>query len=408
MGDYIPFFIFLFIFAILLRDEFVFTVLYLFLGLYLIGRWTSKRAIGKLAIRRDYTTRAFIGEDVPVHLEIANLTWLPVVWLRIQDALPVELAFSGSFKRVISLGSYAKYNFDYTIQTRKRGFYQVGPFSANAGDLFGLGQSHEVSSEPGSLTVYPRIYNLPGFSLPSRSPLGTLHTMQPIFEDPTRVRGKRDYVAGDSLRRVDWKASAVTGHLQTKQFEPSIALETMIFLNVDVQDFDLRMIYEGVELSVILAASVANWVIARKQAVGISTNGVDPLSGLPESAAGKETGNFARFQPVLARKGRNHLMLVLDVLARLEAPKVKALPFLELLRNEYLNLPWGTTLVLITPSANEELFDMLFLLRRSGLDPSLVLAGPNVQIQRIRQQAEAFHIPFTHIQSEMELSRLNG
>jgi uncharacterized protein (DUF58 family) len=404
MADFLPFFFFLFIFAVLLRDEFVFTILYLFLGLYLVGRWTSSRSIGKITVERDYVSRAFIGEDVPVHLEVTNNTWLPMVWLRIHDSLPVELAVSGSFKRVISLGSYARYKFDYTIHTRKRGLYQVGPFKAHSGDLFGLDQEAETSSEPGTLTVYPRIYNLPKFTLPSRSPLGTLHTVQPIFEDPTRVRGKRDYVAGDSLRQVDWKASAVIGRLQTKQFEPSIALETMIYLNVDIQDYDLRMIYEGVELAVILAASVANWVTAHKQAVGLSTNGEDPLSGdLPNA-----TGKFDRFQPLQARKGQNHLMLVLDILARLEAPKKRGIPFLELLQTEYLNLPWGTTLVIITPNAGEELFDTLFLLRRSGLNPFLVLVGPNVQIHKIRQQSGAFHIPLFHVQNEIELSRFTG
>jgi uncharacterized protein (DUF58 family) len=178
----------------------------------------------------------------------------------------------------------------------------------------------------------------------------------------------------------------------------------MIFLNVDIQDYDLRMIYDGVELAVILAASVANWVTAHKQSVGLSTNGEDPLSSDPSHM----TWKFERFQSIQARKGRNHLMLVLDVLARMEAPKKNVFRFLDLLQTEYLNLPWGTTLVIITPNAGEELFDTLFLLRRSGLNPFLVLVGPNIQIQKIRQQADAFHIPIFHVQNEMELSHLKG
>ena len=55
--------------------------------------------------------------------------------------------------------------------------------------------------------------SLTSLSLPSHSPLGTLRHTQPIFEDPSRVTGKRDYISGDSLRRVDWKATAATGRL---------------------------------------------------------------------------------------------------------------------------------------------------------------------------------------------------
>ena len=90
------------------------------------------------------------------------------------------------------------------------------------------------------LTVYPRIVALNSIQIPSRSPQGTMRHTQPIFEDPTRVLGKREYVAGDSLRRVDWKSTAVTGRLQVKLFEPAISLETLIFLNLNAEDYHYR------------------------------------------------------------------------------------------------------------------------------------------------------------------------
>src|SRR3972149_2468824 len=67
---------------------------------------------------------------------------------------------------------------------------------------------------------------------PPQSPMGNLPPPQPIFEDPSRVIGKRDYVAGDSLQRVDWKATAVVGRLQVKQYQPSTARETLIVLSL--------------------------------------------------------------------------------------------------------------------------------------------------------------------------------
>jgi hypothetical protein len=90
--------------------------------------------------------------------------------------------------------------------------------------------------------------------LPSRSPIGTLRHTQPIFEDPSRVRGKRDYTTGDSLRRVDWKATATTGRLQVKQFEPSIALETALFLNLNADEYLQRTRLDATELAIVIAA----------------------------------------------------------------------------------------------------------------------------------------------------------
>ena len=170
--------------------------------------------------------------------------------------------------------------------------------------------------------------------LPSRSPLGTLRHTQPIFEDPSRVRGKRDYMAGDSLRRVDWKATASTGRLQVKQFEPSIALETAIFLNLNADEYAPRTRLDATELAIVIAASLANWIVGKRQSVGLSVNGVDPI------------GTEDKAQALPPRKGRAHLTRILDVLARVRsAPPT---PFAQLFQYEAARLPWGTTVILIT------------------------------------------------------------
>ena len=387
--EILVFLVVLFVAAALLRDDFAFTILYLFAGIYIVGRWWSGRAVKAIRIFRDFTPRAFLGDDVKVRLEIRNTGILPVPWLRVQDSLPIELAAPGLFKRVLSMGSRGKEEFEYVLKTRKRGYYPIGPLVASSGDLFGLGVENRLEGGLSHLTVYPKIYILSKLELPSRSPMGTLRHKQPIFEDPTRVLSKRDYVAGDSLRRVDWKATAITGRLQVKQFEPSIALETAIFLNLNLNEYDLRARFDATELAIIIAASIANRVIDQKQALGLNTNGLDPLA------------NLQRFRPLPIRRGQGHLMHILDVLARIEA--AETLPFLDMLRQEIVHLPWGSTLVLVTGSAEETLFDGLFQIRRSGLNAVLVLAGQIAHTQRIRQRAEYFKFPFYNIRTEFDL-----
>ena len=387
--EILVFLVVLFVAAALLRDDFAFTILYLFAGIYIVGRWWSGRAMKAIRIFRDFTPRAFLGDDVKVRLEIRNSGILPVPWLRVQDSLPIELAAPGLFKRVLSMGSRGKEEFEYVLKTRKRGYYSIGPLVASSGDLFGLGVENRLEGGLSHLTVYPKIYILSKLELPSRSPMGTLRHKQPIFEDPTRVLSKRDYVAGDSLRRVDWKATAITGRLQVKQFEPSIALETAIFLNLNLNEYDLRARFDATELAIIIAASIANRVIDQKQALGLNTNGLDPLA------------NLQRFRPLPIRRGQGHLMHILDVLARIEA--AETLPFLDMLRQEIVHLPWGSTLVLVTGSAEETLFDWLFQIRRSGLNAVLVLAGQIAHTQRIRQRAEYFKFPFYNIRTEFDL-----
>jgi uncharacterized protein (DUF58 family) len=394
IDEILIFLVVLFVAAALLRDDFSFTILYLFAGIFIIGRWWSGRVIKDVRIRRQFTPRAFLGDDVIVSLEISNHGFLPVPWLRLQDSLPIELAAPGMFKRVISLGSHGKEEFEYVLRTRKRGFYPLGPLVVSSGDIFGLGAENRLEGAVSYLIVYPKIYMLSKLELPSRSPMGTLRHKQPIYEDPTRILSKRDYVAGDSLRRVDWKATAVSGRLQVKQFEPSIALQTAIFLNLNLAEYDLRARLDATELSIIVAASIANRVVGQKQAIGLSTNGLDPLA------------NLQRFRPLPVRNGQGHLMNILDVLARVEPAETA--PFLEILRQEVVRLPWGTTLVLVTGSADEALFDELFQIRRMGLNAVLICAGQISHSQRIRQRAEHFKFPFYNIRTEFDLDIWRG
>jgi uncharacterized protein (DUF58 family) len=225
--------------------------------------------------------------------------------------------------------------------------------------------------------------------LPSRSPIGTLPHTQPIFEDPSRVRGKRDYVAGDSLRRVDWKATAVLGRLQVKQFEPSIALETAILLNLNADEYEQRTRLDATELAIVIAASLANWIIGKRQSAGLSVNGADPI------------GAEEKPQALPPRKGRAHLTRILEVLARIRS--VPAAPFVQLLQSETARLPWGTTVILITGSVDDVLFDEIFRARRAGLNVVLVLCGTVKNAAEIQRRAEHFGISVQHFTRERDL-----
>jgi uncharacterized protein (DUF58 family) len=390
MPNYLPFLFVLAIFAIILRDDTVITLFYLLTGVYFVGRWWRDRSLKAVRFTRKYTDRAFLGETVTVRLEVENSDWLPVVWLRLHDSLPVELAAHRVFQEVVTLGPRERREFTYTLESYKRGYYRIGPLLIYTGDLLGLAEEHHRQGPADSLIIYPHIIPLTSVSLPSHSPLGTLRHTQPIFEDPTRVTGKRDYVSGDSLRRVDWKSTAITGRLQVKQFEPSIALETVIVLNLNAAEYEARSRYDASELAVVIAASLANWVAGKKQAVGMVVNGTDPLSGDRRPA------------PLPARKGRQHLMRLLDVLARIKLAE-DAGPLPEVLRRESVRLPWGTTLVIVTGMADEALFDALFQARRGGLDAVLILTSAAAGFEETKRRVARMGIRVYHLTREQDL-----
>ena len=380
--------------AIWLRADFALSAIYLLAGTLLVGSWWSQRALGSVEVRRTYSERMFYGEKSLIRLEVRNRGRLPIVWLQLRESVPVQVRVGGQFARVFNLGSRGMRQLEYAIEGRQRGYYELGPLDLRSGDLFGLaGEGHAIVGAD-FLTVYPKIIPLTGVDLLSHSPLGSLRHHQPLFEDPSRVRGKRDYISGDSERRIDWKASASTGRLQVKLLEPSISLETVIFLNLNSEEYDLHTRGYTSELAIIVAASLANWVIAQRQAAGLLVNGIDP---------GLDSGKASL---IPARRGRAHLMRILDVLARIQMGATE--PIDRVLAREIVNLPWGTTLVLITGRLDEAVFDSLFQARRQGLDVVLVPCGQLPGFNEARRRAEYFGFSFYPIQDERDLDVWRG
>jgi uncharacterized protein (DUF58 family) len=381
--------IFMIIIAALMRDDFVLTLLYLFLGAILIGSVWSRQALSQVRRKREVIDRAFLGEKIKVRIHIRNHGWIPLPWLSVKDELPTGLSSGTSFQRVVSLAPHREANFEYTLRARKRGYYPLGPLVVSTGDILGLHKTITIQEDVRHLTIYPKIVPLSSIEIPSFSPQGTLRHHRPVFEDPTRVLGKREYVAGDSLRRVDWKSTATTGRLQVKLFEPSIALETLIFLNLNAEDYHYRRRIDSTELAIVIAASIANWVVSKKQTVGLMVNGRDPLKsdGVP--------------QYLPPRKGKSHLMRILEVMARIEI--IQDSPLIERIRHHRHFLAWGTTLIVITGSAEDALLDELYQAGRSGQNTILVLAGPVAYARDIKNRASYYGIQTVSIPSERGL-----
>ena len=375
--------------AIITQDNFVFTLLYLLLGAYLLGRWWSERALASITFKRTFSKRIFLGEIVNLEIEVINQGRLPAVWVKLQESVPVEIRTSPTFQRILTLAPHEHVHLSYQLFGRKRGYYTIGPLELTSGDVLGLSKEKRFEGQSEYIIVYPRVVPIIELNLPSHSPLGTMRYKQPIFEDPNRPTGKRDYTTGDSLRRIDWKASASVGRLQVKQFEPSIELETAIFLNLNNEEYLYKTRFDATETAITAAASIANWAVAKKQAVGLVTNGIDPLC--EDEVA----------QPLPPHKGRGHLIRILETLARVRTTDTVSIA--ELIRQQRVHLTWGSTLIAITGQADKTLFEEFYRAQRAGLDVVLVLCGNVTGLPEIRQQARQFNIPVYPVWFERDL-----
>ena len=125
------------------------------------------------------------------------------------------------------------------------------------------------------MLVYPDVVPLEGFELASRRPIGEVRISHRLYEDPTRIAGVRQYEAGDPLNRIHWRATARTGQLHSKIYEPSCIVGATIVLDFHQAAYDPQHEPYRSELAVTAAASLANAVYEMDQQIGLVTNGRD-------------------------------------------------------------------------------------------------------------------------------------
>jgi len=391
----------LLVLAAVLREPSLLVPGYVLLGAWLIGRWWSQHALAALRFGRHFVHKAFLNDKVTIGITVTNTSRLPVTWLRLHDSLQVELG-PPAFDYAISLRPKESRRFEYVIQAGRRGIYPIGPLSLTSGDILGLSEPRKVQGEVDWLTVYPRVVPLPAAQLPSRTLLGALRHHQPIFEDPSRLRGKREYSYGDSFRRVDWKATASSGSMQVKLFEPSVSLDVMLALNLNRGEYDPTAWIDSTELAIVVAASLGNWLIEHKQSVGLMTNGI-----LDRGLLGKSATHAGSPQPstrITSRKGRAHFIQLLELLAQVQADETQ--PLYELLEQRRAHLAWGTTLIVVTGRLSESLLNQLMLAQRHGISPVVVACGHGTYFEALRQSCAALRIPAYHMLHERDIRKL--
>ena len=245
-----------------------------------------------------------------------------------------------------------------------RGYYQIGPLLLESGDLFGLHRRFRLVTKPHFVLVFPKVVPLRGYDLASRRPIGEVRLTHRLFEDPTRIAGVRDYQPGDPLNRVHWRATARTGTLHCKIYEPSC-----IAGRHDAARFPQRRSTRPAasrhrsELAVTAAASLANAVYQMGQQIGLVTNGRDAADRIQQEGfrhefrtrslaldTAKMRDHSDRLRPVIVetRRGPEQLVRILEALARLEL--TEGLTFPQLVIEATSRLPRDATVVAILPT----------------------------------------------------------
>lgn len=381
--------------ALVLRMELLAYAMYAFLGLLLVSRLLSQTWAQSVSAERECSRlTAEVGDTVVVMVTLRNTSRLPIAWLLAEDLLPrralmyrpPDLQLHGSRFQLQKINAHGQRRINYHLTCNRRGYYQLGPLVAETGDLFGLHRRFRVVAEPHFLLVYPPVIPLDGFDIASRRPIGEVRMTSRLYEDPTRIHGIRAYQPGDSLHRIHWRATARTGALQSKVYEPSSIAGATLLLEFHKASHPERNEPLRSELAVVATASVANAVYQMGQQIGLVTNGrdaadrirvegwdFDPRTRSQARAAASMLEQSDRLRPVVVptRRGVEQLRRILETLARVEL--TDGLRLSELIREVEGRIPRDATLIVVVPEVTSETVVTFEDLKRRGLAVSAIL-----------------------------------
>ncbi len=385
--------------ALVLQSGLLAYAMYVLLGLLLIGRFLARNWIAGLAVSRAcnrYT--AEVDDTVAVNLTVRNESGLPVPWVIAEDLLPKHalgqkpprLKVKGKRIAIQLIRARGEKTLRYQVQFKMRGCYQLGPAVLESGDLFGLHRRYRVGAEPHYVLVYPKVVPLEGYDIASRRPIGEVRLTHRLYEDPTRISGVREYQSGDPLNRVHWKATARTGRLHSKVYEPSTLAGTTMVLDFHQAGYPARGEPYRSELAVTAAVSLANAVCLLGQQVGLVTNGRDATERIrlegwlrdesdfrtrdaARQKASAEEVQQQRMQPFLVetRRGVEQFQRIREALARVELNE--GLTFAQLLIESQSRLPRDATVLALLGDVPPETAVALGSLRRQGYAVTAVL-----------------------------------
>lgn len=322
--------------------------------------------------RRTRSRRSQVGRVVEERFAMRNTGFFPKLWLEVRDHsdLPGHYA-----SRVVStLGAFRQRGWTVKTVCRRRGRFTLGPITLTSGDPFGLFKMRRHLSTTSTMIVYPATVELPAFAPPLGQLPGGEAMRRRTHYVTTNVAGVREYAPGDSFNRIHWLSTARTGRLIVKEFELDPTADVWLFLDMQ-REVQTGSAWETVptregpallwkerprleldptteEYGVTIAASLARHFIRLNRAVGLVAY-----------------GQHREVAP--ADRGDRQLTKLLETLAVIQARG--RIPIGDVVAVETSHFSRDTTAVVVTPSTDEGLADVLRSLGRRGIRAIVVL-----------------------------------
>jgi hypothetical protein len=407
--------------AFLVHSSYMAFAVYAFILLVAIARLSSIAWLSGLdcerVVSRDILRQ---GETTEVEVTVTNRRGFPVPWIFCEDLYPPDFARVGENVCLTILMPGRSIQMRYELTCSRRGYHRIGPIMMESGDLFGLQKRFRTGRSQNYISVLPTVAYIDTFNISSRRPQGPVRITNRIYDDPTRIVGAREYVPGDPLNRIHWKATARTGSLYSKIQEPSSVSGGTLILDLHEDSFTPERKEERLELAITTTASIAYLLQVSGEQVGMLTNARDAAEiaqydveskevlskyEVKDSVVGEtESQSLNPLQtPTLRAPGQ--AQHIIENLARVIP--TTGLTIDKIIMAEFEHLPRDAALLPVVPQVTEQLALTLSSMKLSGFNVSVFLIANPVGYQEAAALLASYNINCFHIEHERNLHEIS-
>lgn len=222
--------------------------------------------------RKLHLAWATVGDSVHEELKLINSSLLPAIWVEIVDT---STTLSTPVRMVSDVGAKTSRTRYLSHLCRQRGLYSIGPTRLRTGDPFGIYTLtvHDYHSD--TILVTPPLLPMTQLRIALAGWAGDQRRRRGALEREISDVGLRNYLPGDSLRRIHWHASAHFDELIVRQLEASASGDWWIFVDLEARIQAGKDRDSTLELAIVLAASLAMRGLKEHRLVGLALVGPD-------------------------------------------------------------------------------------------------------------------------------------